>query len=192
MLTRRLEEERRAAWDEGHAQGVREGQRRAEAELAKRESHSGAARAAAAERQTALQQEILHALHTLRGDVRQLHAPLGRLALHLAEQLLRGELRLGGQAVARLVENALEALGPHPLHVTVRLNPEDLAALGPLANSLGEQVALEAAGHLRRGSVEAVSDDMLVQDLVENRLDALATQLLGAPAAAGAAPASAP
>ena len=177
-LERRLEEERQAAWSEGHAQGVREGQRRAEVELARRESSSGAARAAAAERQAALQQEILHALHELRGDARRLHAPLGRLALHLAEQLLRGELRSGGQAVARLVDNALQALGPHPLHVTVRLHPEDLAALGPLTQTLAETVTLEPAAHLRRGSVEAMSDGTLVQDWVENRLNALAAQLL--------------
>jgi len=99
---------------------------------------------------------------------------------------MRAELQSGGQAAARLVEHTLQALGPHPLRVAVRLHPDDLAALGPLAQTFGAHITLEAADHLRRGSVEAVSDGTLVQDLVENRLDALAAQLLGAePAAPG-------
>lgn len=179
-LTQRLAQVRQEGWDEGHAQGLREGQRRAEVDRTRREATQEAAKAANAERQVALQQQILHALHELRGDARRLHAPLARLALHLAQQLMRAELQSGGHAVARLVEHTLQALGPHPLKVAVRLHPDDLAALGPLAQTFGAHVTLEGADHLRRGSVEAVSDGTLVQDLVENRLDALAAQLLGA------------
>lgn len=179
-LAQRLAQMRQEGWDEGHAQGLREGQRRAEVERTRREATQEAAKAASAERQLALQQQILHALHELRGDSRRLHAPLARLALHLAQQLMRAELQSGGQAVARLVEHTIQALGPHPLKVAVRLHPDDLAALGPLAQAFGTHITLEAADHLRRGSVEAVSDGTLVQDLVENRLDALAAQLLGA------------
>jgi flagellar biosynthesis/type III secretory pathway protein FliH len=185
-LAQGLAQARQEGWDEGHALGLREGQRRAEVERTRRESTHEAAKAASAERQVALQQQILHALHELRGDARRLHAPLARLALHLAQQLMRAELQSGGQAAARLVEHTLQALGPHPLRVAVRLHPDDLAALGPLAQTFGAHITLEAADHLRRGSVEAVSDGTLVQDLVENRLDALAAQLLGAePAAPG-------
>ena len=183
-IEKRLAQARQEGWNEGHALGLREGMRRAEAERARREAGQEATKAAAAERQIALQQQILHAVHELRGDARRLHAPLARLALHLAQQLMRSELRTGGAAVARLVEHTLQALGPHPLRVAVRLHPDDLAALGPLAQTFGANITLESADHLRRGSVEAVSDGTLVQDLVENRLDALAAQLLGGEAAA--------
>lgn len=178
-LAQRLELERREAWEDGYAQGLREGQRRAEAEHQRREPVKNVAASDLSARQVALQEQILQALLQLRTDARRLHAPLERLALHLARQLVRGELHRGGEVVARLVSQALDALGPDALRIVVRLHPADLAALGPLVQSLGTNVTLEPADHLLRGSVEVVSDETLVQDLIENRLEALATQLLG-------------
>jgi len=121
-------------------------------------------------------------------DPQRFHQPLRRLALHLAEQLLRTELHASGQALDRLVQQALGSLGPRLGTVTVSLHPDDqarlLAWLGPDAPAVDWQP--DAA--LRPGSVRLRMNDTVVDDLIEHRLEAMARQLLGDAGAAQALP----
>ena len=123
----------------------------------------------------------------------RLHEPLKRLALHLAEQLVMGELSQSPQAIERLVQRCVEELGSRQARVQVELHPDDLALLQPWlerpaaeSNAEGEASPAEPAKpwqlvpneQLKPGSVRACADDAVVSDLIEHRLDALARQLL--------------
>ena len=60
-------------------------------------------------------------------DTDQFYAPLLKLAMHLAEQLVRGELTVSGKAIAHLVETSLLEFENDPNSpILVKLNPEDL------------------------------------------------------------------
>jgi len=105
------------------------------------------------------------------------------LSLHLAEQLVRAELQLSGQAIHNLVQACIQQLdhAVEPVHVSV--NPEDLQRLKEMGKSVTDHMQLEADSLLRPGSVRVRVQDTVVQDLIENRLEPLARRLLAQPEA---------
>jgi hypothetical protein len=105
------------------------------------------------------------------------------LSLHLAEQLVRAELQLSGQAIHNLVQACIQQLdhAVEPVHVSV--NPEDLQRLKEMGKSVTDHMQLEADTLLRPGSVRVRVQDTVVQDLIENRLEPLARRLLAQPEA---------
>lgn len=178
LVDARLAHARDEGQAEGYARGLADARRQAEAELAAWRRQVDADKAGA-ERLARLLEQLHASLQALSSDPSRLHQPLKRLAVHLAEELVRGELRLSGEAVHRLVEHALQMLGPTHTRALVRLHPDDLAMLEALADdSLRERIRLEADSSLARGSVETESDGTVVQDLLENRLSGLAEQIL--------------
>ena len=136
-----------------------------------------AAASVSAEQEILQLRAVLQGLQSSLTDTRRLFEPMQRLALHLAEQLVRGELEFSSRAIRRLIESALLEVD-QKLAFSVRLNPEDLQLL---RTSLGEDDAMHMAGDpgLSRGSVRVEMDDGVVEDLIENRLDTLARSLLG-------------
>ena len=112
-------------------------------------------------------------------DPRQFFAPMERLAIHLAEQLVRGELSLSGRAIRRLVENSLMELDQRALKVRVKLHPADMDKFCALPGELGESIELVRDPALGRGSVKIEMTDGAIDDLIEHRLDAICASLLG-------------
>jgi flagellar biosynthesis/type III secretory pathway protein FliH len=155
---------------EAHAQGWAEGHAQAQAE-------SAAQQAA----QTALLSELMNGLHALNHEPQRFFEPLKRLALHMAEQLVRGELQVSGQAVAHLVKQALDTLGETREKVILHLNPMDADALSEAAPELVAQCAIESDAQLQRGSVRVAVNDTVVEDLIEHRMEALARRVLAQP-----------
>jgi flagellar biosynthesis/type III secretory pathway protein FliH len=131
-------------------------------------------------------------LHTewqaLTQDPLRWQLPLRRLALHLADQLLRAEWQGSGQAVERLVQQALEGLGPRLSTPTVALHPQDLARLQAGMGSMPPDIEWLADASLRPGSLRVRLNDTVLEDLIEHRLEALARPLLGEVAAAQTLP----
>lgn len=114
----------------------------------------------------------------------QIHDPLKRLALHLAEQLVLAELSLSPQAIERLVRRAVDELAAvRQAPVLVELHPDDLAML-KTGTALADALAAErpwqllANDKLIPGSVKVSANDAVLVDLIENRLEALARSLL--------------
>ena len=136
-----------------------------------------AAASASAEEEVQQLRSVLQGLQASLSDTQRLFEPMQRLALHLAEQLVRGELEFSSRAIRRLIESALLEVD-QKLAFSVRLNPEDLQLL---RTTLGEDDAMHMAGDpaLSRGSVRVEMDDGVVEDLIEHRLDTLARSLLG-------------
>ena len=108
--------------------------------------------------------------------------PLKRLALHLAEQLVLAELQLDGSAIDRLVQRCVDELAEHDESlIVVELHPADLALLQDLRkrSGLGEgaSLRLQANAQLLPGSVRASANAAVVEDLMGERLSALARGL---------------
>lgn len=129
--------------------------------------------------QCALLAQVTQGLQVLMADPTQFFEPLKRLSLHLAEQLVRGELRVSGQAVERLVQHCLDEVS-HPLQdgAVVELNPDDKKTLQAQGGEFLQGLRLEANHELQAGSVRVFANDMVVEDLIEHRLQALAKNLL--------------
>lgn len=107
----------------------------------------------------------------------RLTEPLRRLALHLAEQLVRAELQTSGKAVLQLVEQLVSQLdGAEP--VVVQLNPGDWDRVHELQGESQPGIQWMSDPDLHPGSVRVRANDALVEDLMEHRLEALVDQLL--------------
>ena len=120
-------------------------------------------------------------LRSISQDPQRFFEPLKRLSLHLAEQLVRAELQLSGQAIHNLIQQCIQQLDHvvEPVHVSV--NPEDLQRLTAMGESVTKHMQLEADAQLRPGSVRVRVQDSVVQDLIETRLEPLARRLLTQP-----------
>jgi hypothetical protein len=141
-----------------------------------------AQQAALAEAQTReLLSQIDAQVAPLVDDSSQLQEPLKRLAMHLAEQLVLGELTLSPQSIERLIDRCIDTLDtPDSTSLVVELNPHDLALIkGQRAESpTPSNWRLQADSLLLPGSVRVRADDAVVNDLIENRLESLAHSLL--------------
>ena len=153
--------------EEGKALGLSEGEEQA--------------RQAAAEEMAAQRvvfENAAQELHALIDDPKKFFEPLKRLALHVAEQVVLGELQTSTIAIERLVQRCLDELD-HPVHgaVVLELNPADKERLQGLGSELIKGMRLEAIADMKPGSVRVFANDTVVQDLVEHRLASLAQGL---------------
>ena len=160
---------------EGREQGMKEGLALAEAQA--RELQERVEQEVAVTH--ALMDEVSAKLNALLQDPTQFFEPLKRLALHLAEQVVKCELRTSSHAVEQLIQRCLDDLD-HPAKgaVVVELHPEDKARLQAHEGALSQGMRLDAVHDLKPGSVRVFANDMIVEDLVEHRLEALARTLL--------------
>jgi flagellar biosynthesis/type III secretory pathway protein FliH len=123
--------------------------------------------------------EALRTAHTEKNDFYQ---PLKKLALHLAEQLVRGELNQSTAVIERLLEEAIkdiEQQGEGP--ITVNLNASDHQQFTAHLSSDLDHLSLRIDPKLSQGSVRITMGDSAVEDLIETRLSALSEKLLGLP-----------
>ena len=132
--------------------------------------------------------ELTESLRAAQQDMTSFYDPIKKLSLHLAEQLVRGELSQSSAVIERLITEALkdvEQQGEGP--VILYLNPMDKEKFsvnleGDLGGEL-QNIDLRADPKLSQGSVRVSIDDSAIEDLLEHRLDSLAQSLLGQPMA---------
>lgn len=128
--------------------------------------------------QRTVMEGVTQQLHALLKDPQAYFEPMKRLALHLAEHIVQGELRTSSHAVEQLIQRCLDALD-HPAQgaVVVELHPQDKARLQEAAPELIQGMRLQTSPDLRPGSVRLFANDTQVQDLIEHRLQAIARNL---------------
>jgi flagellar biosynthesis/type III secretory pathway protein FliH len=160
---------------ESYAQGAKESREglRAEIEAELLAEHT---------RDQALVESLQQALDAFKRSPEPFYEPLKRLALHLAEQLVIGELAQDGKAIERLVQRCIDDLDSHSESVIlVELNPDDMAMFasiqGRAGQTSGPALRVQADARLMPGSVRASANDAIVEDLIENRLAGLARSL---------------
>lgn len=120
-------------------------------------------------------------LRSIHQDTQRLFEPLKRLSLHLAEQLVRGELQVSGHVINDLIQQCLEQLDHPTDKVVVTLHPEDVQRLKAMDASVTTGLELEPDAQMNVGSVRMRVNDTIVQDLIEHRLEPLARRLLSEP-----------
>lgn len=135
------------------------------------------------QRERELLRHLTIEMRALQDDPQRFFEPLKRLALHLAEQLVRAELQVSGKVVSQLVQQSLAQLDQPGDKVLVSLNPGDLQRLQAMGEGASVGMRLQADAALRMGSVRVQVNETVVQDLIENRIEALARRLLQNPEA---------
>jgi flagellar assembly protein FliH len=125
--------------------------------------------------------ELLRGIQTALGDNERFFVPLERLALHLARQIVRGELSLSGQAISRLVEGCLAEIDARGQSLLLRLNPADHDRLLAMPKTLDASISVVRDSTLTAGSVRIEMAEGMVEDLIEHRLDSLSQSLLAQP-----------
>ena len=157
----------RQAQEEAHARGLAEGLAQARAEMQAERAREGE-----------LLRHLAIELRALADDPDRFFEPMRRLSLHIAEQLVRTELKTSGHAISQIVRQCLEALDAPSAKVVILLNPEDAALLEAMEPAFLEELRLQPDPHLTRGSVRLRVDDTVLEDLIENRLEALVQPLM--------------
>jgi len=107
----------------------------------------------------------------------ELDDDLARLSMHIARQILRAELSLSPVAIQKLVTVSLENFSPDDAP-RVCLNPSDLDMIREVQSPLFEKVTWVADENLSSGSVRVECGERRTEDLVEDRLSAVANKLL--------------
>jgi len=176
------------AVDEARAQGYADGMEDASAQLYEQiRAEVRAEKLVSSEAQALVDQTLVDALQsaaqTMQQDPQQFFEPVKRLALHIAEQLVVGELRLDGAVIDRLVQRCVDDLAANELSaVVLELHPDDLHALHDLRKRAGltekNLPQLMANEALPPGSVRASANDAVVEDLITHRLSTIARTLL--------------
>ena len=123
---------------------------------------------------------IIAGMQKSQGNMSDFFEPLTRLALHLAEELVRGELTLSNTAIERLVKSAIDSIelsGEGP--IVASLNATDIEKLDQEFKERYAHVEFVKDHHLAPGSVRVTMDATSIEDFVEDRLQELADQVLG-------------
>lgn len=175
-----------ALHDAAYQQGVTAGRAQAREELraeleAELQARQDAELQAERQRERELLRHLGIELRSLQQDPQRFYEPLKRLALHVAEQLVRGELQVSGRTVERLVQQCLQQIEHPQPPVEVQLHPSDLSRLQALGKAATEHLQLQPDPDLRPGSVRVRVHDTVVQDFIEHRLEPLARRLLAEP-----------
>ena len=170
---------RQAGYDEGFAAGEAAGFEKGQAAGLASGEQSGR------EEAEATFKDAMRALNaaagvvkTLNDDPRQYFDPLKKLALHLAEELVRGELTQSPAAIERLIQLSLDELEAPTKRIAVHLHPADLAQIQTHNVGLENGLVLQADPAMTRGSVQVSSNDAVVHDLIQKRLRTLANKVL--------------
>lgn len=125
--------------------------------------------------------DLIERIRVNEGNIREFHDPLKKLAVHIAEQLIRGELTISSKAIERLVNQALEDIEHQgPEEIVVTLHPEDLSSLGKTADVIKGSIEFRSDSHLSRGSVRVTMGDSAIEDLIERRLQNIVENLYDA------------
>jgi flagellar assembly protein FliH len=165
VTAQRIEEIEQAAWEAGHARGLRDGQAEARAQAARE-------------------------VQALRGILDQLAEPLAvldetveesllELVLAVARQVIRRELRTDPGQIVATVREALEALPVAQREIVIKLHPEDAVLVREHLGEGRPRWTIEEDPTLTRGGCHVVSESSRVDATVERRLNAIAASLLG-------------
>ena len=107
--------------------------------------------------------------------------PLRKLALHIAEQLVRTELSISGKSIDRLVQACIKEINAQEKYITLSANSADVERIKPFLKNSGSEILIQADNNLHPGSIRVRSNDTIIEDLIENRLSGLAKILISNP-----------
>jgi len=160
-----IEAIQREAWEEGYRTGHAEGLAAGQAEIE-----------AQAERWRMLVDSLARPLEAAEGE---LERALLELALALAKQLIRRELKTQPDEIIPVVREALGVLPMAAREVVVHLHPEDAALVRAAIHSPGSSWRIEEDGTISRGGCVVVTSNSRVDATLERRIAQLVSSVLG-------------
>ncbi len=174
QLSNIQEQAHKEAFEQGFTQGYKDGIDKAHQETAQKTQ----------ELQRKMQQldQLLHVLGTpfeqLDGQV---ESELASLAVALARQIIRRELKLDPGEIVAVVREAVAALPVATRHPQIFLHPEDAAFIRSTFSLSGEHERWKLIDDpaLTRGDCRVVTENSRIDATVESRLTAIITQALG-------------
>ena len=113
--------------------------------------------------------------------VSEFFEPLSRLSVHIANQLVRGELNVGPVAITRLVQGCLDAVEDKlsKNDPVLRMHPDDLTMFLSNFNREPEGVKCIGDDSLARGDVSLQIDSSVIDDLISHRLEEITSRIFG-------------
>ncbi len=113
--------------------------------------------------------------------VSEFFEPVSRLSVHIAEQLVRGELTVGPVAITRLVQGCLDAIEERASkqEPILKMHPADLEMFLNGFDGEPTGVSLVADDRLARGDVSLQMDHSVIDDLLSHRLEEIAQYVFG-------------
>jgi len=108
----------------------------------------------------------------------ELLQPMQTLAVHLAKELVRGELSLSPRAIERLIMLSMEQLQTTRSAIQVHMHPLEFERLQQ-HNGLPDQVELKPSNDVSMGSIKVEHAGSWVEDLMEDRLAQISQQVFG-------------
>ena len=121
-------------------------------------------------------EDFLLSVEAAFGEKSRFLDPLKKLAVHIAKEIVRGELQASGTAINRLVEHCV-ASGGAEKPVAIHVNAQDLEWLKAVWDVQDGAPELKADDRLARGSVKVMMNDGWIEDLIERRFEDVETSL---------------
>jgi flagellar biosynthesis/type III secretory pathway protein FliH len=163
---------RQEAFAEGEIKGLAEGRRLAQDELADRQQQFEIeARDELQSFMSSIKENLIH--HN------RLAEPLKRLAVALAEHIARAEVQVSDRAIDNLIERVVGELEPGELEdVVLTVSPgwRDRIAENQF-DPLFENYEIRVSENLSDGSVRLSTEDKTIEDLIEERITQIASQV---------------
>lgn len=168
------EQAHKEAFEQGFTQGYKDGVEKATKEAAKKDQEL--------QRRIQNMDQLLRTLSTpfeqLDGQV---ETELASLAISLARQIIRRELKVNPGEIVAVVREAVAALPVVTRHPQVFLHPDDAAFIRQTFSLSGEHEHWKLIDDpaLTRGDCRVVTENSRIDATVESRLTAIITQALG-------------
>lgn len=167
MTVDKLEALQKSAFDEAFAQGLEAGRQEGRAELA---------------RQVEYLQRCVEALSEPFRDLdEEVEQALVSLAIRVARQIIRRELKFDPGQIVGVVRETIELLPVASRNVEVHLHPEDAAVVRAAFGEAGTNLAwtLIEDPVLTRGGLRVTTDTSQIDARVEKRLETILATLVG-------------
>ena len=127
-------------------------------------------------------QNLIGSLQSKQNNMEEFYDPLKKLALHIAKELVRGELSSSEDAIHRLASQALEDIeGKGAGDIVITLHPIDEKRLRENLDKIPLAAEIRGDTQMIQGSVRVTMGDSTIEDFIDHRLDAIEARLFSQP-----------
>ena len=126
-------------------------------------------------------QELIQQIQNASNRVSEFFEPLAKLSVHIAEQLVRGELTIGPVAITRLVQGCLDSIEDRlsTNEPVLKMHPTDLEIFLTGFDEKPSGVRFVADDGLARGDVSLQMDHSVIDDLLAHRMEQITQYVFG-------------
>jgi flagellar biosynthesis/type III secretory pathway protein FliH len=126
-------------------------------------------------------QELIQQIQSASNRVSEFFEPLSKLSVHIAEQLVRGELTIGPVAITRLVQGCLDSIEDRlsTKEPVLKMHPADLEMFLTGFDEKPGGVRFVADDGLARGDVSLQMDHSVIDDLLAHRMEQITQYVFG-------------